>query len=330
MSVSVLITGHRGYIGSALVEFLRAESWVKKVVGYDIADGQNILDYDTLVSVLRSHDITVVVHLAALSSVTACNEDSRRATVMNQLGTRVLMAAMQTAGCFNIIYASTSSVYGRNEALLPYTEANKESRPCSIYGWSKLEGEEVIIQDNRANFFIFRLFNVVGTSGFPHVDSKASAGYDRVFGALMSGHITVYGNDYDTADGTCERDYVALKDVCAAFVLGVKIITDEHIHREIINIASNTPTSVKSLIATWNTVSARIQNKEIGYDYCHPLPPVTCTHGPRRAGDPTRVYGSNEVAHKVLGWRPTKKIEDIIYDLAIDKNITDGRSSLTM
>jgi len=302
MLVSILVTGHRGYIGSALTEKLRALPWVHQVIGYDILDDHNILDYDLLVSVLLSHKITVVVHLAALSSVSSCTENPNRAAIINETGTKILLAAMRTVGCTNIIYASTSSVYG-NSKCIPFTEETPVE-PCSIYGSTKLLGERAIIDtEDTFNYFIFRLFNVVGTSGIYHLDTSMNSGYDRIFTALLSGHVFIYGSDYSTPDGTCSRDYVALKDVCDAFILGVKNITIGK--RLIINIASNHLTSVLDIVHSWNSINSKN---------------VIFTYGPRRAGDPEQVIGSNDVAYKVLSWKPSKKIEDIIIELAVDKN----------
>lgn len=92
------------------------------------------------------------------------------------------------------------------------------------------------------------MFNVVGTSGFPHIDCKLSACYDRLFAALESENIIIYGDDYNTLDKTCERDYVSLKDVCHAYILGIKNIFQSESIREIINISSFNSTYVKEMI----------------------------------------------------------------------------------
>lgn len=314
MNINILVTGYCGYIGSALIEYLRHDSFVNKVVGYDISNGDDILNFDSLVNVMTSNNIDIVIHLAALSSVSACNEDPTLAIKINGGGTRNVLDAMKQSGCKHIIYASTSSIYGDNEQDLPYTEDLTPS-PCSSYGSSKMLGEQAIynhydLQGNSGNYLIFRMFNVVGTSGFPEIDSKVSAGYDRLFAALESGQITIYGKDYNTIDGTCERDYVSLKDVCHAYLLGVKTILIHKNLREIVNICTCNPTSVREMITIWNKVAR--SNK---------LPTVKHSYGPRRVGDPSKVYGPNEKAEKLLGWIPKRKIEDIIVDLAMDKKL---------
>lgn len=176
------------------------------------------------------------------------------------------------------------------------------------------------LKGNSGSYLIYRMFNVVGTSGFPDIDSEASAGYDRLFAALESGKIIIYGNDYRTIDQTCERDYVALKDVCRAYINGVgKFYYGTYNIREVVNICTGMPYSVKRIINVWNDIS--FDFKSIPTENIRNLSPVTYTYGPRREGDPAIVYGANDKADSVIGWAPSKKIEDIIRDLAYDKKI---------
>ena len=260
-SLRVFITGHRGYIGSALFRAMTKFSLISEVEGYDIIEGHDILDLDSLVIRMMSFQPHVVVHLAALSSVTACNENWKKSVSYNAVGTRNVLTAMKQCGCNNIIYASTSSVYG-DTSKLPYTE-DSVVNPCSPYGISKLLGEQVIYnyynsQDTPGNFLIYRMFNVVGTSGYSDVDNVSNPGYDRLFAALESGHLTIYGNDYPTYDGTCQRDYVSLKDVCSAFLKGVKVVKSNRQTRKIINICTGHPCSVQTIVNTWNAISKHL------------------------------------------------------------------------
>lgn len=322
MTVTILITGHRGYIGSALFRTLSELNVIDRIVGYDLVDGDDILNYERLLSTMMKSRPDIVIHLAALSSVTACNDDPKLAIKINGQGTLNVLNAMKEVGCEHIIYASTSSVYGDSKEL-PYNE-NSAIKPCSPYGVTKLLGEHAIfnhyiVKGNVGNYLIFRMFNVVGSSGYSDIDAITSSGYDRLFGALQSGLVNIYGNNYPTFDGTCERDYVALKDVCDAYIKGIIVIGCKCKVREVINISTEEPVSVKWIIEVWNNISERIRNRpRIEYN---PLPYVRCSYGPRRAGDPPKVCGSNKKAKTTLEWTPKRKIEDVIYDLAHDKKL---------
>jgi len=321
MAINVLITGSDGYIGSALTEHLKSTYFIDRVIGYDLNNGEDILDYDLLVEKLTENNIHVVVHLAALSSVTACNDDVYNAIRVNAIGTNTILKAMKQSGCKHIIYASTSSVYGDSKTI-PYTE-NMLLDPCSVYGSTKLLGEHAIynyydINHNKGNYLIYRMFNVVGTSGIPHIDSASNSGYDRLFSALESGNITIYGTNYDTPDGTCFRDYVSLKDVCHAYVLGIKNVIRSNYLRESVNICTNHPTSVKQLVNEWNSLSVSINTHYNSDAY---IPYVNVYYGSPRKGDPSIVCGSYDKALKLLDWEPFRKIENIIMDIAVDKKL---------
>ncbi len=316
MSVNVLVTGSNGYIGSALMAELITNININKIVGYDLSNGDDILDETKLTFVLRDNNINIVIHLAALSSVSGCNEEVIKAIEINAIGTRTILEAMKKSGCKHIIYASTSSVYGDSKDL-PYEEYMTPT-PCSVYGDTKMLGEHIIynhydLKENSGSYLIFRMFNVVGTCGIKSIDMKKSTGYDRLFGALESGKITIYGTDYDTEDGTCERDYVSLKDVCNAYILGIKCIVESKQVREIVNISSGIPLSVKTIINLWNQVAQCIEGDNNNFKK------VQVMYGDRRTGDPPQVYGSNNKAYELLDWFPKKKMENIIINLAIDK-----------
>lgn len=302
MFLNILITGHKGYIGSTLTQFLTT-AFTCNIIGYDHADGNDIMDYNNLLISMKNIDI--VIHLAALSTVSACNDDPTYANIVNGIGTQNVLKAMTECGCNRIIYASTSSIYGSNK-VLPYTEDMVPS-PCSAYGVSKLLGEQAI-NEYDGNYLIYRMFNICGEKEGMNV--ATNVGHDRLFGALKSGRVNVYGKDFETADGTCERDYVSLTDTCRAYVLGVEALCANETMRETINICSGQLSSVDYIIKTWNNIS----NMD---DFS--LPKVTSIYGDRRLGDPPKVYGCNELANKIIKWQPKMSVIDIIIELAIKR-----------
>lgn len=321
-NLNILITGHRGYIGSALTRYLQQQSVVNKVVGYDLVEGDDIMDLDKLTSVMKRENITVVIHLAAQSSVTSCNDNPELANKINGTGTNNVLMAMKNSGCDNIIYASTSSVYG-DRSNQQYTEHDLPG-PCSSYGSSKLLGELAILNHynkDGGGYLIYRMFNVVGTCGYKDIDNSLHPGYDRLFGALQSSKVIIYGQDYNTEDGTCQRDYISLKDVCDAYLQGAIKLVNNNTIRQILNICTGNPISVKKIISTWNNCREKIfitKGRDPDSKY---LPYVTFTIGERRLGDPAVVYGSNQQVKEVLNWQPVRKIDDIICDIAIDKTL---------
>ena len=320
MSLNVFVTGGSGYIGSALCRMLSTLPYITGIKNYDIRESieDNIINLTRLTQSMIEFKPYIVVHLAAVSSITACNENVEEAIRINGIGTRNVLRAMEMSGCKHIIYASTSSVYGKSTKL-PYKEKDI-IKPYSAYGLSKLLGEHAMFNEYQkrkgGSYLIYRMFNVVGTSGFEDIDKKSHPGYDRLFGALESGNITIYGSDYLTRDGTCERDYIALKDVCEAYIRGIQYIKYGFRIREIFNICTETPVSVKTMIEEWNKVNTSIGRK------------VNTKTGERREGDPAIVYGSGKKAQKLIYWKATIKVSDIIKDIQKDKKWIPTSTSL--
>lgn len=320
MPVTILITGHRGYIGSALFRFLSEQREIDNVIGYDLLDGNDILDYNNLLNYMRRYHPDIVIHLAAITSQTACNSDPKLCITVNSHGTNNVLRAMKEVDCNHIIYSSSAAVYGDSK-IFPYKESMKVT-PSSPYGFSKLLGELAIhnhyeFKNNYGNYLILRLFNVVGTSGYKDIDNIKGMKYDRLFPALETGNVIIYGTDYPTFDGTCERDFISLKDTCGAFMKAITAIGCYIKIREIINICSGETSSIQSVIDIWNNISNRI-NKTQRPDYNN-LPYIIYNYGPKRKWDNAKICGKNKRATRLLTWKPTKKIEDIIYDLAHDK-----------
>jgi UDP-glucose 4-epimerase len=275
--MKILITGDQGYIGSALKEYLDHE-----LTGYDLINNQDILDYNNLNNSMK--DIDLVIHLAACSTISTCNNDPDLAYKINELGTENVLNAMKANHCSKIIYASTSSVYGAGANLTEESEINCQS----VYGASKYAGELKVINSG-VNYIIFRMFNVVG-----QVNSQLF-GFDRLFGALISGHVNIYGIDYDTRDGTCERDYISLNDVCLAY----KLVID-NIDNQIYNLCSNIPRSVLEIIDEFKKYHF------LAVDFTD-----------RRLGDPDIVYGNNSKLKSLLNWDVTDDLEAIVKSIKI-------------
>lgn len=310
MSIRVTVTGGKGYIGTALVEFLKGLDFIEEVYVYDLIDGNDINDYNQVSTFMREYVPDIVIHLAAVSSITECNEDISKAVLTNGKGTYNLLKAMKSVGCRKIIYASTSAVYSP-QAYLPYCEQSKIC-PSSAYGFAKLLGEHAIFSAD-VDHLIFRMFNVVGTSGRSNIDKNLSKGYDKLFAALESGNLTIYGNDYNTYDGTGVRDYISLKDTCEAYIKGLLLLINSDYLREVVNISSGVGFSVLDLVQKWNAIKIRNFMD-------HRFPIVNYTFGPRRLGDMESTYGDNTKASTLMRWKPVHTISDTISEVFIDKS----------
>lgn len=162
--MKILITGDQGYIGSSLKSFLDHQ-----IIGYDLVNNQDIMDYECLCAHMKGVDL--VIHLAACSTIGACNQDPKLAFELNERGTENVLNAMKANQCPRIIYAGTSSVYGDGENI---TEGDPID--CqNIYAASKYAGELKIVESG-LNYVIFRMFNIIGQVNSTYF------GFDRLTG----------------------------------------------------------------------------------------------------------------------------------------------------
>lgn len=311
---NILITGGEGYIGKVLTYHVKHHysHLIDKVVSFDLIQGNDILDVERLSTCLKEHNIYIVVHLAACSSVTECESDKKKAYLVNVKGTKRVLEAMHKAGCNHLIYASSSAVYGNTKDDF-LKESKLGIRPCSMYGYTKLSGEQVICNDSmrfpeRTNI-IFRMFNVIGSCRgilSPH-NKPVNYGNDRLFTALTNGKVHVYGTDYDTTDGSCLRDYVSVNDVAKAYIKAIKtiIIEPEKLKgAHVFNICTSTPVSVFDIIYGWNRIQ-EINNK----------PKCEICFDERRKGDPVIVCGDNKKSKDMLNWEPIDNYMSTIVDM---------------
>lgn len=291
--MKIFITGGSGQIGSHLIDFLNQKNDPKNdspfvVKIYDIVNNplEDILNYDYLLQEMINFEPQIIIHLAALSNITDCNNNPGKALIINGNGSgNVMKAAVECKTIKKIIYASTASVYGdlhcnNDESLCGFKEDDILD-PDSIYGISKLVGETIItsyLSKCNIELNIIRMFNVV-------IKNK---NLDRLFAAIQKPNFMIYGNDYNTEDGTCIRDYISINDVCSAIHCLINSQSKEQCN--IYNISTGKGTSVLEII--------KLFNMEIKY-------------GPRRQGDINKSIGNNEKMRN-LGWEPKDTITSII------------------
>jgi UDP-glucose 4-epimerase len=314
---TILVTGGAGYIGSHAVLALKQAGYevvifdnleyghkelVDSVLGVELFVGDT-RDRASLDKVFATHKIDAVMHFAAYIAVGESVEKPAMYYENNVVGTLNLLEAMRAANIHKLVFSSTCAVYGVPETT-PIVE-DCPFAPISPYATSKLMVENILSDFDTAYGFKsvrFRYFNASGA------DPSGRLGEDHtpethlvplvLFAAMgKREHISVYGTDYPTPDGTCIRDYIHVQDLAAAHVLGLGYLLAGG-DSQVFNLGNGNGYSVKEVIET----AKQVTGKEIKVVY-----------GDRRAGDPSILVGSSDRVRKVLGWNPEfPKLEDII------------------
>lgn len=300
----VLVIGGAGYIGSHAVRWLdRAghEVWVydNLSIGHRAAvpNGRliegDLIDRPALTAAMREKRIEAVMHFAALASVGESVGDPARYYQINVVGSLNLLEAMREAGVKRIVYSSTTATYGVPERI-PITEQEPQ-RPINPYGFTKLVVERALADYARAYQFGYaalRYFNAAGASpdGDLGEDHDPESHLIPIVLAVALGqrpHITIFGDDYPTPDGTCIRDYIHVDDLAAAHVLALEKL--EPGQGLPLNLGTGRGHSVREVIEACRRVTG------------HAIP---CQGGRRRPGDPPELVADSSQAQKLLSWQP--------------------------
>lgn len=299
----ILVIGGAGYIGSHVVKALLHENF--SVTVYDnLSTGQvcnlfekaefvkgDILDSQHLEKTM-AQGFDAVIHLAAKKAVGESMENPQLYSQNNISGSINIFNAMLNTGIKNIVFSSTSAVYGMPK-YLPLDE-NHPLNPMSFYGYTKMAIEQVMNWYSKIkdfNYIALRYFNAVGYAADGSIRGKEKNPQNLL--PLIMETITgqreilhVFGNDYDTPDGTCVRDYIHVEDLADAHVLAIKKLLSNG-DSQIINLGTEKGTSVLEIIKSVE----RVSGKKVNYDFA-----------PRRAGDPANVIATSAKAAEVLGW----------------------------
>ncbi len=313
--MTVLVCGGAGYIGSHAVHELinRGEAVVivdnlqsghRSAVHPDAKFYQgDIRDSLLLDRVMEENKIDAVMHFAANSLVGESMEQPLKYFNNNVHGMQILLEAMVRHQVDKIVFSSTAAVYGEPERV-PITEA-EPTLPTNTYGETKLTMEKMMKWVSRANgirYVSLRYFNVAGAleDGSIGEDHSPETHLIPLILQVPNGrreHITIFGEDYPTADGTCIRDYIHVVDLVDAHIKALAYLQQGK-DSEIFNLGNGQGFSVREMIAA--AVRATGQ-------------PIKVELGARRAGDPAQLIASSEKAKTVLGWQPQyTAVEEII------------------
>lgn len=310
--MKVLVVGGAGYIGShAVLELIKDQHEV--IVFDNLTSGfedmvsekatliiGDIRNKEALDAVFKQHrDIDVVMHFAAKIVVPESVEKPLEYYSNNVEGVRVLLESMQENNIKNIVFSSTAAVYGEASGVC---FEDDPTHPINPYGETKLATERMIkwvTQAHGMKYLIFRYFNVAGADQSLKVGLKKDQLTHLIPVAIQAliglrEKLLIYGNDYDTEDGTCVRDYIHVSDLAYAHVLGARYLKDGG-KSTTINLGSNQGYSVLDVAKTVQKLG------DMKYEITD-----------RRPGDPAKLIASNEKAKTLLQWEPKYGLEDIV------------------
>jgi UDP-glucose 4-epimerase len=312
--MKTLIIGGAGYIGGVTTHLAKQAGHDVTVLDnlstgrrYNVPEGVNLIegdinDRDFVRGVFAKNDYDVVMHFAARILVPESMKVPYDYFYTNTFGAMNVIDAAAQAGAKGYILSSTAATYGEPQRV-PLTEDDTPS-PVNPYGWSKLLTEQLLQSyhtTHNLQWAAFRYFNVAGAfdgvgTDYPYVSHIIP----KLLESMRSkAPITIAGDDYDTPDGTCVRDYVHVKDIARAHLTAAEKMVGGAALNQQINLSSGHGYSVKEVAETFNEVTQA------------ELPIVI---GPRRAGDPAKLYASNDRAQNLLGWKPELELRTIIQD----------------
>jgi UDP-glucose 4-epimerase len=322
---SIVITGSAGYIGTPLAYELLNMGY--KIIGIDNYVNSNsknteklkkdfiknynfynldiALEPSKLNAIFLQHKPELVIHLAALKSVQESISSPDLYKNNNINSTINILDSMSLNDCKKIIYSSSAAVYG-DQKIQPIHE-NVVLNPSSPYAYTKLLCEKIInnaCDQNNINGISLRYFNPIGY----HTSKLFSDELTEDVGSIMQQIIKValgrekflniYGSDYSTKDGTCERDFIHIEDVLDAHIKSIKYIDSSNGH-EIFNIGTGLPISILKLINFF----IKKNNIPINYEFTE-----------RKLGDIESCYADVEKINKKMKWKASKNIEDMVAD----------------
>jgi len=315
----ILVTGGAGYIGSHCVLSLLEQK--HDVLIFDnLSTGHietveelkknghvtfyhgDLLNKDDLKKIFSNYNIDAVIHFAAFSQVGESVLNPKKYYTNNVIGTINLLNTMIEFNVKKIVFSSTAATYGE-PLYVPIDEKHPQS-PINPYGKTKLIIENIMDDYDKAygiKSVRLRYFNVIGADIKKRVGEwhdpethlvpnilKSTFGNDKIF--------ELYGEDYDTKDGTCVRDYINIEDLANAHILALKYL-DNNGKTNFFNLGTNEGNTVKEI---FNICEEIIQKN------------IKIKQMPKRAGDPAKLIADNTKAKEILGWAPQKNISESI------------------
>ncbi|MCR5592675.1 MAG: UDP-glucose 4-epimerase GalE [Saccharofermentans sp.] len=321
---TVLVTGGTGFIGSHTVISLHESGYEVVIVDNLINSKKEVLnrleritgkrfkfynidccDRDSLKTVFEQNKIDSVIHFAGLKAVGESVQMPLEYYSNNINSMITVLSLMREYNVNNLVFSSSATVYGQSEDV-PFTEESPLGVCTNPYGWTKWMLEQIIKDCANAipslKVVLLRYFNPVGAheSGLIGEDPKGIPNnlfpYISKVAAGTLEKLTIHGDDYDTPDGTCLRDYIHVCDLAQGHVKALQYIDNNYAGVNIFNLGTGKGTSVKEAVAAFE--------KACGHEIPHVI-------GPRRAGDLPVCYASTAKAEQLLGFKASRDINDM-------------------
>ena len=323
----VLVSGGAGYIGShTAVELINAGldvviadnlanadmsgvEGVRKITGVDVPFvNVDCCDREAFARLFEEYDFDSVIHFAAFKAVGESVADPMKYYRNNLLSFMNIIDLMREYGRHNIVFSSSATVYGEAD-VLPVTEATPRKPATSSYGNTKQMCED-ILRDSVAAYdglkgIALRYFNPIGAhpsaliGELPRGVPQNLVPYITQTAAGIRECLSIFGDDYDTEDGSCLRDYIDVVDLAKAHVVAIKRMIEGRGKQnyEIFNVGTGRAVSVFELVRTFERVNELKLNYKVA---------------PRRAGDVVAIWADTTLANEELGWRAERSLDDTL------------------
>lgn len=324
---TILVTGGSGYIGShTIVDLIEngfdvisvdnnSRSNPAMLEGVEKITGKKVKNYkvdlcnfdDTFAIFQENEDIAGIIHFAAYKSVGESVEKPLMYFENNLNSLINLLKCVQEFKTPYFVFSSSCTVYG-NPDKIPVTEETPLKPAESPYGYTKQMGEQIISEFAKSagtQCILLRYFNPVGAHPSIHIGEMPIGRPQNLVPAITQTAIgklpkmMVYGNDYDTRDGSCIRDFIHVSDIAHAHTLAIQYFEADkgNISCEVFNLGTGNGVTVLEAIQSFEKVSGVKLNYEIG---------------PRRAGDVIAIYANNDLAKTKLGWNPRFSLDEMM------------------
>ena len=301
---NILVTGGAGYIGSHIIELLVKKKF--KVFIYDnLVTGYkklinkkavfiegDIKNSKLLIKTINDNNINSIIHLAGYLNISEGQKNKKKYYKNNVIGTLNLVKACKNSTVKNIIFSSSCSIYGNIKGSVSEKNIPK---PKSYYAFTKYKSEEIIKKYGKKFNFkygILRYFNVAGAS-----PSGKIGEIEKSYGHLIKNlaiqstklrpKVDIFGNNYNTKDGTCIRDYIHVSDLADIHILALKKISSSK-KSLILNCGYGKGYSVKEIVEIFKKIKKG----------------VIVTYKKKRIGDVAQIYSDNSKLKKILKWKP--------------------------